>query len=432
MPRTPCRDGWSSTLVERTAKGLAPPIRAAQDYGGSDDETPAGRRLVSGAGATTAVIGGLLLVGLLAEWSASKLPIPRVSVLIVLGLAVGPIGLDLLPAAREQWFPVVSAVALVMVGFLIGGEFTTARLGELGARSAVTALVQAVGTAVVVGAGLLAVGVDAQLALPLAGVATATAPAAVAAVVEESGREGPFARLLLAIVAIDDAAAMVVFSLLLTAVGLLAGVDGSGVDAMWSALRELGGGIGVGVLLGVPAAYLTGRLRPGQPVLEEALGLVLLCAGLGVWLEVSYLLAAVVMGAVVANRASHHERPFREIEGVEWPFLVVFFLLAGASLELSALVAVGWIGVGYIVLRTLGKVAGAWLGVRIIGGPPGRARWLGVALLPHAGVALGLGLLADQQLPESGGDVLAIVVGATVVFELIGPLGTRLALERAD
>lgn len=382
-------------------------------------------------GAATAVIGALLLLGLLAEWAARKLPIPRVSILIILGALVGPVGFDLLPATREQWFPLVSAVALVMVGFLIGGEFTKERLRELGARSAVIALVQALGTVVVVGAGLMAFGVDAQLALPLAGVATATAPAAVVGVVQESGRGGPFSRLLLAIVAIDDAAALIVFSLLLAAVGLIAGGDGSGTAALWTAFRELGGGLGLGIALGLPAAFLSGRLQPGRPVLEEALGLVLLCAGLGVWLEVSYLLAAVVMGIMVANLASHHERPFREIEGVEWPFLVVFFLLAGATLELSALIAVGWIGVGYVLLRTLGKLGGAWLGVRLVGESRSRARWLGIALLPQAGVALGLALLAEQQLPGTGADILAIVVGATVVFELIGPVGTRLALERA-
>ncbi|MFO7777264.1 MAG: cation:proton antiporter [Nitriliruptoraceae bacterium] len=387
---------------------------------------------MTGAGPTTAVIGGLLLLGLLAEWSAAKLPIPRVSILIVLGVAVGPIGLDLLPAAREEWFPIVSAVALVMVGFLIGGEFTAERLRELGVRSAVISLIESSGTAVVVGSGLLAVGVEAQLALPLAGVAAATAPAAVVGVIQESGEQGPFSRLLQAIVALDDAVGLVVFSLLLAVVGLLAGGDASGGDAVWTALRELGGGIVLGVVLGLPAALLTGRLQPGRPILEEAFGLVLLCAGLGIWLDVSYLLAAVVMGAVVANLASHHERPFREIESVEWPFLVVFFLLAGASLELSAIGNVGWIGLGYILLRTVGKVGGAWLGVTVVGGAASRARWLGVALLPQAGVALGLALLADQQLPEVGGDVLAIVVGATVVFELVGPLATRLALDRAQ
>ncbi|MGM0617402.1 MAG: cation:proton antiporter, partial [Actinomycetota bacterium] len=332
---------------------------------------------MTGAGPTTAVIGGLLLLGLLAEWSAAKLPIPRVSILIVLGVAVGPIGLDLLPAAREEWFPIVSAVALVMVGFLIGGEFTAERLRELGVRSAVISLIESSGTAVVVGSGLLAVGVEAQLALPLAGVAAATAPAAVVGVIQESGEQGPFSRLLQAIVALDDAVGLVVFSLLLAVVGLLAGGDASGGDAVWTALRELGGGIVLGVVLGLPAALLTGRLQPGRPILEEAFGLVLLCAGLGIWLDVSYLLAAVVMGAVVANLASHHERPFREIESVEWPFLVVFFLLAGASLELSAIGNVGWIGLGYILLRTVGKVGGAWLGVTVVGGAASRARWLG-------------------------------------------------------
>jgi Kef-type K+ transport system membrane component KefB len=387
---------------------------------------------VTGFGATTAVIGGLLLLGLLAEWAATRSPVPRVSILIVLGVAVGPIGFDLLPAATDQWFPVASSIALVMVGFLIGGEFTTERLRELGVRTAVIAVIQALGTAAVVGVGLLAVGVGAELALPLAGVATATAPAAVAGVVQESGKRGRFSRLLLAIVAIDDAVALVVFSLLLAAVGLLSGVEGSGGAALSAALWELGGGIGLGVALGFPAALLTGRLQPGRPVLEEALGLVLLCAGLGVWLEVSYLLAAVVMGIVMANVASHHARPFREIEGIEWPFLVVFFLLAGASLEVAALRAVGWIGASYILLRTLGKLSGSWFGTVLVGGSRDVARWLGVALLPQAGVALGLALLADQQLPGTGADVLAIVVGATVVFELVGPLGTRMALQRIE
>jgi len=387
---------------------------------------------VTGVGPTIAVIGGLLLLGLLAEWSAAKLPVPRVSILILLGIAVGPTGLDLLPTAREQWFPIVSAVALVMVGFLVGGEFTAERLRELGVRSAFISLIESPLTALVVGSGLLVVGVDAKLALPLAGAAAATDPAAVIGVIQESDRHGPFPRLLQAIVALDDAVGLVVFSVVFALVGLLAGGDASGSDAAWTALRELGGGIALGAVLGLPAAFLTGRLQPGRPTLEEAFALVLLCAGLGIWLEVSYLLAAVVMGAVVANLASHHERPFREIENIEWPFLVVFFLLAGASLEPSALVAVGWVGLAYILLRTLGKVGGAWLGVTAVGGAPSRARWAGVALLPQAGVALGLALLADQQLPEVGGEILAIVVGATVVFELFGPLATRLALDRSE
>lgn len=384
---------------------------------------------MSGVGAATALIGGLLLMGLLADWVAARLPIPRVTVLILLGVLVGPIGLDVLPATREQWFPVVSAVALVMVGFLIGGEFTRERLRELGTAAAAVATSEAFGAVVVVAGGLLVAGVDPRLALPLAGVAAATAPAAVTAVVQEYDRERPFSRLLLAVVAFDDALGLVLFSLLMAATGLWLDTGGLGAAGV-TALRELGGGVVLGVGLGLPAALLTGRLRPGRPVLEEALGLVLVCAGIGLWLEVSYVLAAVAMGVMVANLAEHHEYAFREIEGIEWPFLVLFFVLSGAALELASLTTVGAVVVGYLVLRSIGKIAGAWIGARAVGETPLRARWLGPALLPQAGIALGLGLLAEQQLPGVGGDVLATVVAATIVFELVGPVLTRLALQR--
>lgn len=97
----------------------------------------------------------------------------------------------------------------------------------------------------------------------------------------------------------------------------------------------------LGVLLGFPAAYLTGRIRTGRPMLMEALGLVFLCGGIAIWLDVSFLIASIVMGAVVANFARHHEYPFHEIENIEWPFMTIFFVLAGASLELDMITQIG-------------------------------------------------------------------------------------------
>lgn len=380
-------------------------------------------------GIAVAVIGALLVVGLVADWVAARTPVPRVSALILLGLLVGPSGLDLLPPDRETWFPVVSAIALVMVGFLIGSEFTADRLRESGRRAMVISAVEALSTATVVGVGLLVLGVDLRLALPLAGIAVATDVAAVAGVIEEQADRGPFARLLRAVVGVDDALGLVVFSLLMVIAGIVAG---SGTGSAQHAVFELGGGILVGVALGAGGAVLTGRLQPGRPILEEALGLMLLCAGLGLWLGVSYLLAAVVMGAMVANLAQHHDHAFREIEGIEWPFLVLFFVLAGASLQLGAVPGVGLAAAGYIALRTVGKVVGAWLGSRSVAAPTATARWVGPALLPQAGVALGLALLVQNQLPDVGADVVAVVIASTVVFELVGPLVTRAALARGS
>ena len=184
-------------------------------------------------------------------------------------------------------------------------------------------------------------------------------------------------------------------------------------------------------MLGVPLALLTGRVRPGEPTLAEALGAVLLCGGMAIGLGVSFLLASMVMGAVVANFASHHRRPFHAIEGIEWPFMILFFILAGASFRLEGLGAVGGLAAAYVVLRSVGRAAGGWLGALLSGGDAVWRRWMGLALLPQAGVALGMALVVSQRLPELGRAIVPAVVATTVLFELVGPVLTRRALLRS-
>jgi Kef-type K+ transport system membrane component KefB len=146
---------------------------------------------------------------------------------------------------------------------------------------------------------------------------------------------------------------------------------------------------------------------------------------------VSHLLAAMLVGAVIVNLARHHDRPFTEIEHVEWPFMVLFFVLAGASLELHVLDEIGLIGLAYILLRALGLIAGAFLGGSLVRAPAAMRRWLGPAILPQAGVALGMALVAGNTFPHLKDTVLPLVVGSTIVFELGGPALTRHALIRA-
>ena len=188
-------------------------------------------------------------------------------------------------------------------------------------------------------------------------------------------------------------------------------------------------GSSLGTVVGLPMALLTGRIRSGTPTLEEAIAVVLIIAGAADALGVSQILAAMVAGCLIANLASHHERPFSEIENIEQPFLVIFFLLAGASFAFDALGQTGLIGVAYIALRTLGKIAGGWLGGMRAGLTGREAGWFGAALLPQAGVALGLALVAAERLPDSAA-ILNTVILATIVFELTGPIVTRVAIGR--
>ncbi|MGM0577726.1 MAG: cation:proton antiporter [Myxococcota bacterium] len=372
-------------------------------------------------------LGAVFLLGLAADALGRHTPLPRVTLLLVAGIAVGPSALDLLPELSNYWFPIVANMALVMVGFLLGERLVHGLRAHR--REVLTvSVVEVIVTAIVVAAVLLLAGVPVAIALLLAGLAPATAPAATLDVLRESGARGPMVETLLGVVALDDAWGILAFGLFLAVAEAWAGADSAAQGLVYGVGHLVGGGL-VGLVLGVPAAYMTGRIRKGEPMLVEALGLVFVCGGVALWLDVSYLLAAMTLGAVVARLAEHHERPFHAIEEIEWPFMVLFFLLAGASLEVASIRELGVVGGAYILARAAGKILGAWTGARAASAPVETRRWLGLALMPQAGVALGLALVASQRLPEVGDRVLPVAIGATVVFELIGPVLSRLALR---
>jgi Kef-type K+ transport system membrane component KefB len=262
-------------------------------------------------------------------------------------------------------------------------------------------------------------------------VATATAPAATFDVVRESGIKGEFSDTLLAVVALDDAWALLLFSLTLAAAASVNG-DGTLAVSLVHGLKEIGGSLLLGGLLGIPMAYLTGRVRPGEPTLAEAMGFVLLCGGMATWLDLSPILATMVMGGMVASLASHHDRPFHAIEGIEWPFLVLFFILAGASAHPEALLSVGGVTVVYMIVRCIGSYAGARAGARWAGADEATRKWMGFCLFPQAGVALGMALMASQRFPEFEDYLLPVILASTIIYELFSPMVTRKALKMAS
>lgn len=386
--------------------------------------------MIGDIGLTLLWLGALLLLALASEWVGLRTPLPRVSILLVVGVVVGPPGLDLVPELILDGEPIATTLALTIVGFLLGWEFEQGRLRENGPAVLVASLVGSVVTAGVVVAGLVAVGADLQLALALAGIAAATGPAAIRSVIREEDAEGPLTRLVLGLTAILDAIGIVLFSLLIAVGAVLTGEGGSG-GLLLTAARELGGGALLGVAVGLPAALLAGRLRTGDPIFLHALAIVLVIAGVGLLLEVSPILAAVVAGAVVVNIDRSEERPFDVLESVQWPFLAVFFIYGGAALSLDGLRAHTLLIVGYVALRLVGKIAGGYLSAVVIGMGGGARRWLGPALLPQAGIALGLALLAGDRFPDLAETIVPVVVVSTVLFEFAGPIATRLALQRS-
>ncbi|MGR3494848.1 cation:proton antiporter [Citreimonas sp.] len=374
------------------------------------------------------MLGVLFLAGLAADALGARTRLPRVTLLLVLGIVAGPSVLGLIPETAFDWYEALSTVALTLVAFLLGEAFTAEKLRAHGRAILSVSLGVVLATLAGVGLGLWLLGVPPELAIALAAIATATDPAATGETLREAGARGPFAETLKGVVAIDDAWGMIAFALAIVAAqGIAAGV----VEAhhVTQALWEVGGAVALGLGLGLPAAYLTGRLRPGEPTRLEALGLVFLAAGLSLWLGVSFLLAAMTTGAVIANLASHHDRAFSEIEAIETPFLVLFFVLAGAAIDWRSVVGLGALGALYVGLRIAARVAGGWVGGQIGGMGARESLWIGPSLLAQAGVAVGMALVSAQALPEHADTILALAIGTTVLFELLGPLALMRAVR---
>lgn len=368
-------------------------------------------------------LGGMFIVGLAADQIGRRTRVPRVTLLLLCGLMAGQLAWIPEPVANS--YNLLSVTALTFVAFLLGGSFQIDNLKVTGRRILLISLTIVAASIVIVSTGLIAFGVDPGLALVLAAISAATAPAATTDVIRQSGIDNEFTQTLEGIVAVDDAWGLLAFTLCLSIA-----TSGSSQAAGSAVAFEIGGAILLGVAIGLPAAMLTGRISEGEPLEIEALALVFLTAGLSLWLEFSFLISGMTVGAIIVNRAEHHERAFHEIKHIQWPFMMVFFLLAGASLDLDVLATIGAMGLTYTALRIVARLAGGWLGAVVANAPKTQRKLFGIALLPQAGVAVGMALVASQSMPEHADQIIALTLGTTIAFELFGPVLTLWAIRR--
>ncbi|PPI85569.1 cation:proton antiporter [Marinobacter maroccanus] len=378
------------------------------------------------------LLGVILSASIFADTVARRTRVPRISILMLVGIAIAVIQQILLEQREGELLGGLSEpliqLALVMVAFVLGSELKIDRLRRTGPLILVVSLFVIVGGGLLVGAGLLVLGYPLVVAVSLAAISVATDPAAVSESVRETRKTGLLPKLLLGIVAIDDGWGILVFGLSMATLGWVIGSDAE--LALLHAIWELGGAILLGAAIGLPAAWLTGRLRPGEPTQIEAIALILLLAGFSSSLGVSALLASMVAGSLVANLSHHHTRSFREIEHIEWPFLVFFFVLSGASVNLYQATDAVLLTLAYITLRLGGRILGGYLSTLVADRRGDKLpRDIGLALTPQAGVAIGMALLAAERFPELRDTILPVVVASTIIFELVGPVLVRRVLR---
>ena len=373
------------------------------------------------------IFGGMLFGRL-----AKLIKLPNVTGYLLAGLLLGPCVLGLLPAGTVDGMSIISDVALGFIAFSVGGEFRMTYIRRVGMTPVTIACLEALGATVCVTLAMLAIGQDLAFSLMMGAIAAATAPAATIMVIRQYQAKGPVSETLLTVVALDDAVALMLFGLA-TAVAqqLVNGSSGNMLLTVLKPLYEIGGSLLLGGLIGLLLTLPLRFFKKQGNRLSLTIGTVFLAVSLAGLLELSALLVCMALGAVFVNVSSQAGPVMTITDQFTPPVLMLFFVLSGAQLDIGVLPSIGLVGVTYVVIRAAGKMLGAFLGAKWMKAPPNVAKYLGPSLIPQAGVAIGLSLLATEVVPEYGAVIRAVVLCGTLIYEIIGPVVTKISLQKA-
>lgn len=373
----------------------------------------------------------MIFAGMFCGRMAKHLRLPNVTGYLVAGLLIGPSVFGLLSTDFLDTINIISTVALGFIAFSIGNEFKISYFKRVGVAPIVIACMESLFAVVFVVLGLIISGQSVSFSLVLGAIAAATAPAATIMVIKQYRAKGPVTETLLSVVAIDDATALILFSLSVAIAQALTNGAASLGASLLSPLKEIGGALVVGAVLGFVFLLPLRFFKKAGNRLSLIAGFIFLGLGLAEWLGLSELLLCMAMGAVVANFSADVDTIMDLCDGVTPPIFMLFFVASGADLKLSVLPTVGLIGVIYIVLRIAGKYFGAAVGGAMCKCEASVRKFLGPCLMPQAGVAIGLSLAAGQVVPEHAPQIRAVILCGTLIYELIGPAVTKFSLKKA-
>ena len=401
-------------------------------------------------------IGVAMFAGLFLSRLTSRFNLPDVTSYLVAGLLIGPLCLGRLgvPGLGFTSFEFVDAmglisdVALGFIAFSIGSEFRVASLRKIGRQATIIAIFQALSATVLVDVALLILHLFLGDKLPvstciiLGAIATATAPAATLMVVNQYKAKGPLTDILLPIVALDDAVGLIVFAVSNGIAKALSSGTISLVSVLVNPIVEIVLSLGMGAALGWVFSLVEKYLNSGSKRLNLAVAFVILSAGLakldfrfenGLEIGFSSLLVCMMCGTIFCNLCDFSEEIMYKTDRWTAPVYVLFFVLSGAELDLRVFADWAVVGIGllYIIARSSGKIIGASVSARLVHCEPSICKYLGITLLPQAGVALGMSVTVAAEFGTEGAIIRNIVLFSVLIYELVGPLLTKMALTAA-
>jgi len=401
------------------------------------------------------VVALVVLSGYLAGKAAQKCRLPSIVGYLVAGVVLGSSVLDVINHESVGKLDVISDFGLGIVAFMIGTELSYTLIKRMGrglfymilaesfvAVGLVFVFVMIASHTVLEYKSLTSGGILGA-ALIFAAMAAASAPAGTVAVIQEYRAKGPLTSLLLAIVGLDDGLAIVIYAVIAVIAKML--LVGSGeVDVLMAVeapLIEIAGSLTLGCVTGLVIMLLLKRNTGRGEILTVTIGGILLATGVANMLHLSLILTNLALGMFIANMSKKTvDKSYNAVSSITHPVFVLFFVIAGAHLELKYLLTMGLLVPIYILGRSAGKISGAYLGASLAKAEPRIKRNLGMGLLSQAGVAIGLALMVAREFSDPrygpGGEEIAVLVintvaATTIFFEVIGPITAKIALTRA-
>lgn len=373
-----------------------------------------------------------MAMGLLLSRFIRLIHLPNVTAYLVAGLVVGPFVLNVLTPEMNAQLAIISDVALGFIAYSIGSEFKLSYLKEIGVKPMLITLFEGCTASVAVFATLALLGQPMPLCLALGAIAAATAPAATLMVVRQYKANGPVTRMLLPVVAMDDALGLMLYAIMMAIARTIE--RGTALSVMTLLVKPLGeivGSLALGVALGLLLVYVLRFFHSRGNKLTLTIMMVFAAVGLSSMWGLSSLLVCMMLGATMVNLCNQSNVMLEQCDRFTPPLFLLFFVLSGANLDLAVLPTVGVVGVAYVLARAVGKSLGGTLGALSAKCEPTIVKYLGFTLIPQAGVAIGMARMSMTALPEYGAVINAVVLSGTLIYELTGPVITKIALTKA-
>lgn len=370
----------------------------------------------------------ILFAGFIMTRLTNTLNLPKVSGYILAGMLIGPFALNLIPGNIIMHMDFISDLALAFIAFGVGKFFRKEILRQTGPKIIVITVCEALAAGVLVTLAVkLFFPVTWEFALILGAIATATAPASTMMTINQYKAKGEFVNTLLQIVALDDVVCLFAFSI----VAAIASGRSTGSLDIQDIIIPIVCNV-LALFLGFFCGYFLSRLlipsRSKDNRLILVIALLLGITGVCAMMNISPLLSCMVFGAVYINLTSD-KKLYRQINNFTPPVMSLFFILSGMKLDISALGTVGLVGICYFVVRIIGKYLGTFISCAIMGTGREVRNYMGLALIPQAGVAIGLAFLGQRLLPEETGNLmLTVILSSSVLYEMAGPISAKLAL----